>query len=49
MLTKGTMIKALKAKGIRTNEMGKKFEKCKTFEIIKFYFANCVEKGDVNV
>ena len=38
MLTKGEMIKRLKKNGIRFNELGKKLEKCKTFEIINLYF-----------
>lgn len=38
MLTKGQMIKELKARNIRSNVMGKKLEKCKTFEVINLYF-----------
>ena len=38
MLTKGQMIKELKAMGIRRNDMDKKLESCKTFEIINLYF-----------
>lgn len=41
MLTKGQMIKGLKNAGVRTNEMGKKLEKCKTHEIINLYFRWC--------
>lgn len=37
MLTKGKMIKELKAKGIRTTPDGKKLETVKTFEIINLY------------
>ena len=48
MLTKGAMIKALKVKGVRVNEMDKKLEKCKTFEVTNLYFEKCVEKGDSN-
>lgn len=43
MLTKGKMIKELKARNIRTNAMGKKLEKCKTFEVTNLYFA---KEGD---
>lgn len=41
MLTKGKMIKELKSIGIRKNEMDKKLEKCKTFEVINLYFEYC--------
>lgn len=39
MLTKGKMIKELKAKGIRRTPEGKKLELVKTFEIINLYFG----------
>lgn len=37
MLTKGKMIKELKAKGIRRTSEGKKLESVRTFEIINLY------------
>lgn len=40
MLTKGQMIKELKAKGIRVNGMDKKLELCKTFEVVNLYFKH---------
>ena len=36
-MTKGEMIKKLKANGIRRTSNGKKLEHAKTFEIIKLY------------
>lgn len=44
MLTKGQMIKELKNAGVRRNDMDKKLESCKTFEIIKLYFENGCDK-----
>lgn len=37
MLTKGKMIKELKAKGVRRTPEGKKLETVKTFEIVNLY------------
>lgn len=41
MMTKGKMIKELKANGIRKAADGKKLEHSKTFEIIKMYARMC--------
>lgn len=38
MITKGTMMKALKEKGIRTNSEGKRLHTLKTSEIAVMYF-----------
>ena len=45
MLTKGKMIKSLKATGIRKGEKDGAFvslEHLKTSEVIKLYYDNCV-------
>lgn len=42
-MTKGKLIKELKAKGIRKSATGAKLEHCKTYEIIKLYYDKCVD------
>jgi hypothetical protein len=49
MLTKGTMVKELKKKGVRTGDKDGatvKLEHLKTYQITKLYYEHCTPQND---